>query len=126
MWFSVNDSFRIKRFMDGLIRKGTVHGRWICLQNSFGSIIVLEKPKIKCRLKANIKSLHSILEEKVRKKIKNIQIIILLKYPRLIDYSRNLKLWWKRDFLNTFLNQKINSTFSNVFRVCRQIAYSYI
>ena len=48
MWFSVNDSFRIKSFMDGCIREGAVHGRWICLQNSFVSIIVLEKPEIKC------------------------------------------------------------------------------
>ena len=74
MWFSVNDSFRIKSFMDGCIREGAVHGRWICLQNSFVSIIVLEKPEIKCYLKANIKSLHSIHEEKVRKKIKKHRI----------------------------------------------------
>ena len=56
--------------MDGLIREGTVNDRWICMQRSFDSIIVLKKPEIKCRLKANIKSLHSMLEEKLRKKKK--------------------------------------------------------
>ena len=77
---------------------------------------------IKCRLKANIKSLHSMLEEKLRKKTKNIKIIrILVEDPQLIDYFMKLMLWWKMNFLNSFSIQKINSTFSKVHRIHRQI-----
>ena len=81
---------------------------------------------IKYRLKANIKSPHSMLAEKLRKKIKNINIRILLEDPQLIDYFRKPTLWWKRNLLKPFLIQKINSTFSNAHRVHRPIVYSYI
>lgn len=63
------------------------------MQDSFDSIVVLEKPEIKCCLKANIRSLHSMLKEKLKTKIKNIKTIrILVEDPQLIDYFRKVKM----------------------------------
>ena len=104
----------------------------LCMADQFGCQTILiplllwKSQNIKYRLKANIKSLHSMLAEKLRKKIKNINIRILVENPQLIDYFRKPKLWCKRNFLKPFLIQKINSTFSNAHRVHRPILYSYV
>lgn len=70
----------------------------LCMADQFGCKTILiplllwKSQNIKYRLKANIKSLHSMLAEKLRKKIKNINIRILVENPQLIDYFRKPKL----------------------------------